>query len=68
MVVLVGAVVLAVGAVRVAVVRSAVLKRKLRVQLTHDTKSERGSVVSLRFIFTTPPEGKKIDTRYILLV
>ena len=32
------------------------LQRELWVKLTHDTKLERGSVVSLSFIFTNPPE------------
>ena len=35
------------------------LQRELRVKLTHHTKSARGSVVSLTFIFTNPPEYKK---------
>ena len=31
----------------------------LRIKLTHGTKSERGSVASLGFIFTNPPEDKQ---------
>ena len=42
----------------------------LRVQLTHHTKFERGSVVSLSHIFTNPPEGdeKKIASKLMLLL
>ena len=35
------------------------LQRELWAKLTHDTNFERGSVVSLRYIFTSPPEEKK---------
>ena len=34
------------------------LHRELRVKLTHDTKFKCGSVVSLSFIFTNPPEDE----------
>ena len=36
------------------------LQLELRVKLTHDTRFERGSVMSLSFMFTSPPEDKYI--------